>query len=139
VILLVEDHPDSAEAFARMLKGRGQYVVTAQNAAAALKLLESILPSVIVLDIGLPDRDGIELLQQLRSQPQHAFVPVVVFTADPTLKTLQRARALGVDHFFVKGTAKWETVCDTVVELASLPRPQDQPRQSDDRSSFRPE
>ena len=74
------------------------------------------------MDIGLPDRDGLELLQQLRSQPQHALIPVVVFTADPTLKTLQRAEAPGVQHFFVKGTAKWETVCDTIVELASLPK-----------------
>lgn len=104
-----------------MLKQRGHYVVTTQTAKATESVLESILPQVIVLDVGLPDRDGLELLQQIRSQPQYTWVPVVVFSADPTLKTLQRARALGVDHFFVKGTAKWETVCDTVADLATMP------------------
>jgi CheY-like chemotaxis protein len=121
VILLVEDHSDSAEVFARMLKMRGHYVVTVQTAAATIRLLDSVLPSVIILDIGLPDRDGLDLLQQIRPQPRYALVPVVVFTADPTLKTLQRAKLLGVEHFFVKGTAKWETICDTVIDLAEQP------------------
>jgi len=122
VILLVEDHPDSADVFTRMLKTRGQYVLAVRTAADALRVLESVLPHVLVLDLGLPDKDGLELLRQIRTEPQFAMIRVVIFSADPTLKSLQQAKALGVEHFFVKGTAKWETVCDAVVEMVSLPR-----------------
>lgn len=67
-VLLVEDHPDTARAMARLLKESGYDVRTADCVATALQLAGAEPFDVVISDIGLPDATGYELMQQLRDR-----------------------------------------------------------------------
>lgn len=69
-ILLVEDHSESLNALARLLRSRGFEVHPAQTAAEAMRLAELIRCDLLITDIGLPDRSGVQLLNELRARHQ---------------------------------------------------------------------
>ena len=77
-ILLVEDDPSLAEGITTALKREGYAVDCAHSGAQAQTLLRHAEPDLVVLDLGLPDIDGIALLKQLR-RTLHA--PVLILTA----------------------------------------------------------
>jgi two-component system CheB/CheR fusion protein len=66
--LLVEDHPDTADVLARLLRASGYLITTAGSVATALKLAGAETFDVVVSDLGLPDGTGYELMQQIRDR-----------------------------------------------------------------------
>ena len=77
-ILLVDDEPNILGTLAPLLRTRGYEVHTAMNGRAAMDTVDRERPDLIVLDLGLPDMDGVELCRQMRES--HA-VPIVVLSA----------------------------------------------------------
>jgi hypothetical protein len=67
-VLLVEDHPDTAEILSRLLRSSGYFVTAAGSVATALKLAGSQPFDIVVSDLGLPDGTGFELMQQIRDR-----------------------------------------------------------------------
>ncbi|HEX8914480.1 MAG TPA: response regulator, partial [Humisphaera sp.] len=65
-VLLVEDHPDTASALARLLKLFGHDVQVADSVASAIQVIESHPFDVLVSDIGLPDGSGLDLMRHVR-------------------------------------------------------------------------
>ena len=78
--LLIEDDPKAAELIRLQLESEGLQVITAGTAAQGLQLAETQHPALITLDILLPDMDGWALLEQLKSTPTLAHIPVVVIS-----------------------------------------------------------
>ena len=83
--LIVEDDPDLAEIFSAALTLAGFSVEAIGNGVDALARLQSIEPSVIVLDIHLPGISGIEILRQVREDPRLSSARVIASTADARL------------------------------------------------------
>ena len=67
VVLVVDDNPDSRELVQYTLQTHGATVVTAEGAEKALRVMEKSPPNVLLSDIGLPDMDGYQLLQEVRA------------------------------------------------------------------------
>ncbi|MDQ3364024.1 MAG: response regulator [Myxococcota bacterium] len=65
-VLVVEDNIDTADLFAALLLGRGYDVVASNDGASALRQLETFIPHIALLDIGLPRIDGYEIARRLR-------------------------------------------------------------------------
>jgi PAS domain S-box-containing protein len=81
-VLLVDDETDALESLSRTLAESGAIVFTAQSAGAALGLLHSKSPHVLVSDIGMPDMDGYELLRRVRAlDGVAADLPAIALTA----------------------------------------------------------
>jgi len=80
-VLLVEDDPEIRMLLRIALTNDGFNVVEAQNGAAALDVLDSATPDVVVTDLLMPLIDGIELVRFLRASKAHANLPVLVITA----------------------------------------------------------
>ena len=80
-ILVVEDHADTRELLARLLELENFSVVTAADAVAALKSVESEDPDIVVTDVGMPNLEGIEMIKTLRSQSKFESLPIVSMTA----------------------------------------------------------
>jgi DNA-binding response OmpR family regulator len=98
-LLLVEDDPDVRVALARALSRAGHGVRTESTAMAGLQAAVDARPDLVVLDLGLPDLDGLVLLSMLRSVSQ---VPVIVATArDDELEIIQALDA-GADDYVIK-------------------------------------
>jgi DNA-binding response OmpR family regulator len=99
-ILLVEDSPDIAEGLQRNLELDGYRVTLATRASQALALASSAAPDLVVLDLGLPDRDGYQVLQELRSR---GFVcPVLILSARNLEGDKLQGFRLGADDYVTK-------------------------------------
>jgi two-component system, cell cycle response regulator DivK len=93
--LVVDDYDDAREMYAEFLGFKGFDVVQAQNGLQAVALAESLLPDLIVLDLALPDIDGIEVTRRLKMSPATAPIPIVMLTANAQSRMLDEARKAG--------------------------------------------
>jgi DNA-binding response OmpR family regulator len=80
-VLIVEDDPTIRTAVTRALTGKGYAVASAHTAMTGIQLAVSEHPDVVVLDLGLPDLDGREVLRMIRAV---SSVPIIVATARGT-------------------------------------------------------
>ncbi len=100
-ILVVDDEPSIRDLLQTVLVRKGHEVVTAQDGQKALLLFRQDRPDVTILDLKLPDIDGINLLRQIHAvNPHH---PVIILTGRGTEVDEQQARELGVIEFIQKG------------------------------------
>ena len=119
MILIVDDHLDTGAVLARLLKKCGYTAVAVGSGRAALEMLASSRPSLIVLDMSMPDMDGLTVLRAIRSGAEAKDVPVVVYSADFTDETMRKAKALGAKEYLVKGTVGWPDLCETIKRYAA--------------------
>jgi CheY-like chemotaxis protein len=126
-VLLVEDDAAVAEMYAFALEGRGFIVERATTALEAIAVGRSLLCEVIVLDIGLPDRSGIDVLAELGTEPGMPPLTVLIFSNfdEPTM--IQKAYDLGAFDYLIKA----ETTPATLVQVVSMMLTGDRPPAGD--------
>jgi CheY-like chemotaxis protein len=96
--LIVDDEPDARELTRYVLESRGAAVVVTASAGEALHLLAKEAFSILVADIGMPDRDGLALIRALRSSPGGSInrdIPAVALTAYTSIPERDEALAAG--------------------------------------------
>ena len=119
MILLVEDHADTAAVMVRLLKLRGYDAAAVATGAAALQWVEATRPSVVVLDLFLPDMTGFDLIARVRRMPGLTDVPIVVVTGDASPDATRFACLLGANQVLVKGSVGPSDLCDVIIRHAS--------------------
>ena len=101
-VLIVDDEVDFVELVAFNMKRRGYEVLTASDGAEALSKARKFLPDLIILDVMLPELDGLSVCEILRSQPSTETIPVLMCTAlSGEIARLNGAGA-GADEFHSK-------------------------------------
>ena len=100
-ILIVDDHDDLLLLLRLVLESDGYKVTSAQNSWEAVNLLEKIHPKLILLDVMMPNLDGLRLTKIIRSTPEFSAVPILLVTADREI-TEQQARQIGADGIIHK-------------------------------------
>lgn len=101
-LLLVDDNQDAAETAAMVLRDMGYDVRTAHDGLAALNVLDTFVPDLALLDIGLPSMDGYELARRLRADERTAHIPLVAVTGYGAESDLARATEAGFEERLVK-------------------------------------
>ena len=109
-ILVVEDEPDIAALVAYQLAHAGFGVRTASTGAEALRALEMDPPDLMVLDLLLPEANGLDILQAVRSKQETQRLPVVVLTARGEEADRIRGLELGADDYVAKPFSPRELV-----------------------------
>ena len=79
-ILVVDDQPINVQLLKRKLEREGIQVSAAYNGAEALQLVKSVKPDLILLDVMMPDMDGIEVCQRLQSEESTRSIPIIFVT-----------------------------------------------------------
>jgi len=136
-ILLVEDNPNDVEITVRALK-KGQVsnrLTVARDGREALDILEDLkrepagAPGLILLDLNLPKVSGLEVLQQIKSDPLTRRIPVIVLTTSTREEDVVRTYDLGVNTFITK-PVRFEDFIQVVstiqqywIMIATLPAP----------------
>jgi two-component system KDP operon response regulator KdpE len=98
-ILVVDDEPNNLSTLGPLLRARGYDVLTAMTGRAAVQTVERDTPDLIVLDLGLPDIDGVEVCRIVRET--HS-IPIVVLSARGAEGDKVRALDLGADDYVTK-------------------------------------
>jgi CheY-like chemotaxis protein len=102
MILIAEDNDDNRFIAATVLRHAGYDVREAINATAAIRIAREEQPSLILMDVGLPDLDGWTATRLLKDDPSTAGIPVVAFTAHSLRADRQRAQEVGCSGFLAK-------------------------------------
>ena len=113
-LLVVDDDQDGREVFCRLFEKAGHQVSCVSNGKEALSAVLSNLPDLVLLDLYMPEMDGVGLLEVLRSYLRLQSLPVVILTALPDSPMLERARHLKVNAILYKGKATFEEILATV-------------------------
>ena len=98
-VLIVEDEKGISQFIAAALSSRGYEAIQAHTGAEALTIISSHCPDLVILDLGLPDMDGLSILEQLRAW---SSLPVVVVSARSHEKDKVTALDLGADDYLTK-------------------------------------
>src|SRR5664279_4984601 len=98
-VLVVEDDLSVIRVLRAALRSRGYQVASARTGQAALDAVDQVRPAVILLDLGLPDFDGVEVCRQLRA---HSTVPIIVVTAEGADQRKVLALDEGADDYVTK-------------------------------------
>ena len=101
-VLVVDDDPEIVTFLATLLELEGIESQVATSATAALGILQHALPNLVLLDIAMPDRDGLDLCRALKKDPRTRDMPVFVVSARPGKDVVERALAAGAEEFIRK-------------------------------------
>jgi PAS domain S-box-containing protein len=101
-VLVVDDNVDAAESLSRMLRLREHEVLVAHDGLAALAVAESMHPDIVLLDIGLPKLDGLEVARRLRGGSEGRRRLLVAMTGFGQAEDRARTAAAGFDHHLTK-------------------------------------
>lgn len=101
-VLIVEDNEKNLKLVRDLLQLRGYHVLEGRTAEEGLRLAAEGAPSLVLMDIQLPDLDGVTALKRLRADPATAAIPVVALTAFAMKDDRERFLAAGFDGYLPK-------------------------------------
>jgi CheY-like chemotaxis protein len=101
-VLVVDDNHDAADSLGLLLELIGADVKVVYNGPDALKALETYKPSVILLDIGMPEMDGHEVARRIRSRREAGEVTLIALTGWGQEQDRKLSQIAGFDHHLIK-------------------------------------
>ena len=116
-ILIVDDDASQRDLLKRTLEKDGWETIRAHNGRAALEAVRARTPSIIILDLMMPEMDGFELINTLRKNPETREIPVVVLTAMDLSNADQMMLASNVTEVLRKGASSRDEVLKIVKDL----------------------
>ena len=99
-VLVVDDEDEVRQVLHEFLEGRGYEVHAAESGAAALAVLEDFSPDVVLLDVSMPEMDGVEVLKRIVGV--RPTLPVIMVTANADIGVTSRLLALGAADYIPK-------------------------------------
>lgn len=117
-ILLVDDTETVLLLERAMLKGEGFNVRVARNGVKALEEVDKAPPNLILLDIVMPELDGIETCRRLKENPRTRSIPVIIVTTKGESKMVTKAFEVGCDGFLTKPLDMMELLAKVHVHIS---------------------
>jgi CheY-like chemotaxis protein len=102
VVMIADDTVDGRELYSRHLRQRGYVVVTAEDGAAAVRVARQHRPDVIVMDLAMPQFDGLTAIEKIKQDARGQRARVILLTGYPMNAVARAARELGVDAYLTK-------------------------------------
>jgi two-component system phosphate regulon response regulator PhoB/two-component system alkaline phosphatase synthesis response regulator PhoP len=101
-VLIIDDDDTLSDVLCYRLRRQGIHAVAACSGAAGLAKAKTELPSAIVLDLGLPDTDGLSICEQLTDTPETCAIPILILSGADEPGIVRRCRAAGCHYFLRK-------------------------------------
>ncbi len=101
-IMIVDDNPDIVTIVKTILEGKGYVVQTAYSGMEVFSRLEEKKPDLIILDVMLPQMDGLEVLTRLKGTADSSSIPVILLTAKVQYEDVLGGYKLGADYYITK-------------------------------------
>lgn len=122
LVLVIDDEPDTIDYIQAVCKRYGKRVIGALNGREGLALAHSAQPAVILVDLLLPEINGLEICRQLGADPATARIPKAVLSASVSVEDRLAATAAGADKFVQKpiGVKPLITLVDELLARSSM-------------------
>ncbi len=101
-VLIVDDSKTMRDMVSHTLKGAGFEVTEAEDGNIALSVLGSLSFDVVLTDLNMPGLDGFGLIEQMRADPSHKYVPILMLTTESDVQKKERGKAAGATGWIVK-------------------------------------
>ena len=101
-VLIAEDDLVTRKMVTSVLKKRGYQILEAKNGVEALQTLSSTVPDVFIIDMNMPEMNGIDLLRKIRQNKKLITVPVIFLTANRDKRAIMQVANLGIDAYLAK-------------------------------------
>jgi CheY-like chemotaxis protein len=101
-VLIIDDDDTLSDVLSHKLKKQGLNTVAAYSGKTGLAKAKSQAPSLVVLDLGLPDIDGLRVCEQLTDAPETCSVPIIILSGKDQPGLVRRCRAAGCHYFLRK-------------------------------------
>lgn len=118
-ILIIEDEPFLLEMYKKKFLEEGYRVITATNGDPGIELAKKTSPDLILLDIVMPDKDGYEVLKDLKHNTATSQIPILVFSNLGQKEEIEKGLALGADDYVVKTSLTPKELVKKVKEFIS--------------------
>lgn len=120
-ILVADDEPNILLSLEFLLQREGFEVSIARDGQQALDAVHSVEPDLLVLDVMMPNKTGLEVCQQLRADPATSQIPILMLTAKGRETDMAKGLALGADAYMTKPFSTRELVAKVRALLAKRP------------------
>jgi two-component system alkaline phosphatase synthesis response regulator PhoP len=101
-IMVVDDNPDIITIVKTILEGKGYNVLSACSGPELLNMLKDQKPDLIILDIMMPEMDGLEVLTRLKGMADTTSIPIILLTAKVQYEDVLGGYKLGADYYITK-------------------------------------
>lgn len=101
-ILIIEDDTYLADIYSKKLSAEGFEVSTVKNGNVGLKIVKKTMPDLIILDLLLPTKSGVEVLRTLKADEKYKNIPVIITSNLSEKTTVDECLALGAVDFIIK-------------------------------------
>lgn len=119
-ILIVEDDAILQKSLKEYLSSEGFEIMCASDGEEGVQKAVSEKPDLILLDIILPKKDGYEVLQEVKANPEISYIPVVLLTNLDGIADVEKALELGATTYLVKADYKLEEVTEKIKEILNM-------------------
>jgi len=116
-ILIVEDSTTQALHLQALLEEAGLHVIWAPDGQAGVKMAHQALPDLVVLDVQLPDMNGFQVCQDLKSQNDTRHIPVIMFTRHDDPEAVVLGLQTGVDDYIPKDAFADAVLIETLRQM----------------------
>lgn len=122
-ILIADDEPNIVAAIEFLLKRRGHEVHTAPDGGEALRLVASVVPDLVLLDVMMPQVSGYEVCQTIRNRPEWRHIKIIMLSAKGRDLEVVKGLGMGADLYVTKpfSTRDLMTRIETLLESSSGP------------------
>lgn len=117
-VLVVDDDKPIRDFIATTLKYGGFQALSAEDGPTGLKLAEQHKPDLIILDINMPEMNGFEVMQKIRSDERTNTIPVIFLTAQDNYSSMRKGMLEGADDYLVKPVSPTELMTAIKVQLS---------------------
>ena len=119
-VLIVEDSPIQAAALIEFLRRQGLRVLHAPNGRIGVSMARQYMPDAIILDVEMPEMDGLEACRQMRQDPQMVDIPIVLLTIRDEPKALLQELDQRATDFIPKDAFSYAVLLETLHQLHVL-------------------
>jgi CheY-like chemotaxis protein len=119
-ILFIEDESALQKTFGDLLGARGYHIVSALDGEIGLALAQKEKPDLILLDIVLPKINGLEVLSQLKENPETKTIPVILLTNLEGMNNIGKALELGATTYLVKAQYSLNEVVEKIEKALNV-------------------
>ena len=120
-VLIVDDEPQACAMMARLIRHFGHESVCRMGGQEALDYLGDSAVDLVILDVMMPGMDGMQVLRHLRSDPQTAALPVVMFSAVADRTFIEDALRKGATDYWIKASFDFKMLKERLDQLSPGP------------------